>query len=120
VQVITAISLTAYFYCTAIYYFIYPINLYSRQIPLLLHFIIAPFILIMFLPFIFNVFHDGLVIALLILNNLTREDIMKRFMEMFEDIMVAVTFAEAGVSVSFLQQKDNHEELGEPAWDLKA
>jgi RecG-like helicase len=65
-------------------------------------------------------FHDGLVIALIRLNTLTKEDIMKRFMEMFEDIMVAVTFAEAGVSVSFLQQKDNHEELGEPAWDLKA
>lgn len=45
---------------------------------------------------------------------------MKRFMEMFEDIMVAVTFAEAGISVSFLQQKNNlHKELGEQAWDLK-
>lgn len=45
---------------------------------------------------------------------------MKKLMEMFEDLMVAVTFAEAGVSVSFLQQKDNfNEELGEQAWDLK-
>jgi len=45
---------------------------------------------------------------------------MKRFMEMFEDIMVAVTFAEAGVSVSFLGQNDNHyRKLEEQAWDLK-
>jgi len=44
---------------------------------------------------------------------------MKRFMEMFEDIMVAVAFAEEGVSVSFLRQKnDLHEELEEQAWDL--
>ena len=45
---------------------------------------------------------------------------MKRFMEMFEDIMVAVAFAEEGVSVSFLSQKDNlHKELEEKIWDLK-
>jgi len=45
---------------------------------------------------------------------------MKGFMEMFEDIMVAITFAEAGVSVSFLRQNDNHYgELEEQAWDLK-
>lgn len=44
---------------------------------------------------------------------------MKRFMEMFEDLMVAVAFAEEGVSVSFLRQKNNlHKELGEQAWDL--
>jgi len=45
---------------------------------------------------------------------------MKRLMELFEDIMVAVAFAEEGISVSFLDQRDNHEELEEPAWDLKA
>lgn len=44
---------------------------------------------------------------------------MKRFMEMFEDLMVAVAFAEEGVSVSFLRKKNNiHEEQGEQAWDL--
>ena len=44
------------------------------------------------------------------------EDIMKGFMKMFEEIMVAVAFAEAGISVLFLQQKYNlHEELGERA-----
>lgn len=44
---------------------------------------------------------------------------MKRFMEMFEDIMVAIAFAEEGVSVSFLRQKNNlHKELGEQAWNL--
>ena len=45
---------------------------------------------------------------------------MKRLMEMFEDIMVAVAFAEEGVSPSFLNRKDDlNEELGEQAWDLK-
>ena len=44
---------------------------------------------------------------------------MKRFMKMFEDLMVAAAFAEEGVSVSFLQQKNNiHAESGEQAWDL--
>ena len=48
------------------------------------------------------------------------EDIMKGFMKMFEEIMVAIAFAEEGVSVSFLQQENNlHQELGERAWDLK-
>jgi len=48
------------------------------------------------------------------------EDIMKGFMKMFEEIMVAIAFAEEGVSVSFLQQKNNlDKELGERAWDLK-
>ena len=72
-----------------------------------------------FFSFVFNRFYGGLVIALLILNTL-KEDIMKGFMEMFEDIMVAITFAEAGVSVSFLRQNDNHyKKLEEQAWDLK-
>ena len=45
---------------------------------------------------------------------------MKGFMEIFEDIMVAITFAEAGVSVSFLRQNHNHyRKLEEQAWDLK-
>ncbi len=45
---------------------------------------------------------------------------MKGFMKMFEEIMVAIAFAEEGVSVSFLQQKNNlDKELGEQAWDLK-
>ena len=44
---------------------------------------------------------------------------MKGFMKMFEEIMVAVAFAEAGISVLFLQQKNNlHSELVERAWDL--
>lgn len=45
---------------------------------------------------------------------------MKGFMKMFEEIMVAVAFAESGICVLFLQQKNNlHKELGEQAWDLK-
>ena len=44
---------------------------------------------------------------------------MKRFMKRFEEIMVAVAFAEAGMSVLFLQQKSNLEELGARTWDLK-
>lgn len=45
---------------------------------------------------------------------------MKGFIKMFEEIMVAVAFAEAGISVLFLQQGNNlHEELGDQAWDLK-
>ena len=45
---------------------------------------------------------------------------MKGFMKMFEDLMVAVAFAEAGISVLFLRQKNNlHEELREQAWDLR-
>ena len=45
---------------------------------------------------------------------------MKGFMKMFEEIMVAIAFAEEGVSVSFLQQKNIlDKELGERAWDLK-
>ena len=121
-QVITAISHTAYFYCTAIYYLIYAINLDSRRIYPCLHLFIAPFILIMFFPFIFNRFNDGLVIALFKTKyHISKgEEVMKRFMEMFEDLMVAVTFAEAGVSVSFLQQKDNlHREWEGQAWDLR-
>ena len=48
------------------------------------------------------------------------EDIMKGFMEMFEEFMAAAAFAEAGISVLFLQQKNNlQKELGERAWDLK-
>jgi hypothetical protein len=48
------------------------------------------------------------------------EDIMKGFMKMFEDIMVAVAFAEEGVSLSFLQHKNNlQQELRARAWDLK-
>jgi len=44
---------------------------------------------------------------------------MKRFMEIFEDLMVAVTFAEEGVYDLFLQQKDNlYKESGEQTWDL--
>ena len=44
---------------------------------------------------------------------------MKRLMEMFEDIMVAVAFAEEGVSPSFLSRKDDlNKELEEQAWDL--
>ena len=61
-----------------------------------------------------------MVIALLILKYLNQEDIMKRFMEMFEDIMVAITFAEADVSVSFLRQNDNlYRGVEVQAWDLK-
>ena len=72
-----------------------------------------------FFSFVFNRFYGGLVIALLILNTL-KEDIMKGFMEMFEDIMVAITFAEAGVSVSFLRQNDNlYRGVEVQAWDLK-
>ena len=45
---------------------------------------------------------------------------MKGFMKMFEELMVAVAFAEAGVSVLFLQQKNNlHEELEERVWDFR-
>ena len=48
------------------------------------------------------------------------EDIMKGFMEIFDEIMIAVAFAEAGICVLFLQQKNNlHKELGDQAWDLK-
>lgn len=44
---------------------------------------------------------------------------MKRFMEMFEYLMVAAAFAEEGINISFLKQKDDlHKELGEQAWDL--
>jgi hypothetical protein len=51
---------------------------------------------------------------------MTMEDIMKGFMIMLEEIMVAVAFAEEGVSVSFLQQKNNiDKELGVQAWDLR-
>jgi len=72
-----------------------------------------------FFSFVFNRFYGGLVIALLILNTL-KEDIMKGFMEMFEDIMVAITFAEADVSVSFLRQNDNlYRGVEVQAWDLK-
>jgi len=50
---------------------------------------------------------------------LSKEDIMKRFMEIFENLMVAVAFAEEGISDLFLQQKDNlYKELGEQTWDL--
>ena len=48
------------------------------------------------------------------------EDIVTGFMKMFEEIMVAVAFAEAGIYVLFLQPNDNlHKELGERTWDLK-
>ena len=44
---------------------------------------------------------------------------MKRFMEMFEDIMVTVAYAEEGVSALFIRLKnDLHEDLEEQAWDL--
>jgi len=44
---------------------------------------------------------------------------MKRFMKMFEDIMVAVAFAEEGVSIEFLRQRtDLHKELGDQTWEL--
>jgi len=44
---------------------------------------------------------------------------MKGLMKMLEDIMVAVAFAEAGISISFLRQNNYvHEELEEQAWDL--
>ena len=66
-------------------------------------------------------FIHGIGIAVYIeTNTLTMEDIMKGFMKMFEEIMVSVAFAEAGITVLFLQQKNNlHEELGERAWYLK-
>ena len=84
-----------------------------------MHHFLAPFILIFIFPFVFEVLCFGLVIAKYIQNTLTEEDVMKRLMEMFEDIMVAAAFAEEGVSVSFLRQKNNiHDELGEQAWDL--
>lgn len=45
---------------------------------------------------------------------------MKGFMIMLEEIMVAVAFAEEGISVSFLQQKNDLDiELGVQAWDLR-
>ena len=45
---------------------------------------------------------------------------MKGFMKMFEELMVAIAFAEEGVSVSFPQQKNSlDKELGARAWDLK-
>lgn len=45
---------------------------------------------------------------------------MKGFMKMLEELMVAVAFAEAGISVLFLQQENNlYRELGERAWYLK-
>jgi hypothetical protein len=60
-----------------------------------------------------------LVIAFKDINTLSKEDVMKRLMEMFEDLMVAVAFAEEGVTVSLLRQENNlHEESGEQAWDL--
>ena len=44
---------------------------------------------------------------------------MKRFTELFEYLMVAVTFAEEGINISFLSQEDDlHKELGEQTWDL--
>ena len=44
---------------------------------------------------------------------------MKRFMEIFEDLMVAVAFAEEGISYLLPQQKDNlYKESGEQTWDL--
>jgi hypothetical protein len=44
---------------------------------------------------------------------------MKRLMKMFEDIMVTAAFAEEGISVFFLQQKNNpDQELEEHAWGL--
>jgi hypothetical protein len=50
---------------------------------------------------------------------LSKEDIMKRFMDIFEDLMVAVAFAEEGVSDLYPQPKDNlYKELGEQTWDL--
>jgi len=85
-----------------------------------MHHFLAPFILIFFFSFVFEVLCFGLVIAKYIQNTLSEEDVMKRLLEMFEDIMVAVAFAEEGVSPSFLNRKDDlNEELGEQAWDLK-
>jgi len=44
---------------------------------------------------------------------------MKRLMEMFEVVMIAVAYAEEGVSLSFIWLNDSlHKELEEPAWDL--
>jgi hypothetical protein len=44
---------------------------------------------------------------------------MKRIMEMFEYIMVAVAFAEEGIRISFLKPKDNlHNEWGEQVCHL--
>ncbi len=45
---------------------------------------------------------------------------MKRFMEMFEEIMVTAAYAEEGISVSFLLRKNNilNKEPEEQAWNL--
>ena len=75
-----------------------------------------------YISFVINVFCHGTGIAFINIetNTLIMEDIMKGIMRMFEEIMVAVAFAEAGMCVLFLQQKNIlHKELGEQAWDLK-
>ena len=44
---------------------------------------------------------------------------MKGMMKIFEDMMVAVAFADAGISVSFLRQNNYfHEEPEEQIWGL--
>ena len=45
---------------------------------------------------------------------------MKRFMEMFENIMVEIAFAEEGISPAALQpQTVEYSDLGEQTWDLR-
>ena len=88
-------------------------------VPFIVHYFVAPIIEIYLFFFVFRRLCLGSVIAKYIPNTTSKEDVMKRLMEMFEDIMVAVAFAEEGVSVSFLHKKNNiHEEQGEQAWDL--
>jgi hypothetical protein len=48
------------------------------------------------------------------------EEIMKSFMKMLEDTMVAVAFAEEGISVASLRpEADIHSDMGEQIWDLR-
>jgi hypothetical protein len=48
----------------------------------------------------------------MIRNTYQKEDVMKRLMEMFEEIMVTAAYAEEGVSTSFLRLNNNlHEDL---------
>jgi len=119
VQVITAIFINASNCFTAYNYYTCLITANNSLTPPDVHHILAPFIIVLILFFVSNGFCPGLVIAICIPNTLSKEDVMKRFMQMFEDIMVAVAFAEEGVSPSFLSRKDNlNEELEEQAWDL--
>ena len=121
-QIITATLLTASYCFTALFYFTAQIKPYhgkpSSDSIILLHLVFD----LSYISFVFKVFFHGIGIAFINIepNTLTMEDIMKGFMKMFEEIMVAVAFAEAGISVLFLQQKNNlHEELEEQAWDLR-